>query len=300
MNIYISKLSYLVEDVNKYFSLYVKLIEKYSGRDKIYGYSENHHILPKSLCKNVSEIKDKNNLVKVTAREHFILHRILSKINFISQKHKRSMKFAVTCFQRKKEGRILNSRQYEICRLTIIELMTGRKVKDTTKNKLSKSRRNKCVFYDSEGNSFFLNTEDSRIKENGLSGNRKDQVTAKDKNENIYSVHCSDPRLRTGELVGIMKNKATYKDAEGNHYTLSIDDPSIKMENLIHINQGRTFKMPEGHSSGKRNGMYGRTKEVCCFDLEEKVFKRVPKNLFDSSANLVGVNNKIAKEYRKK
>ena len=40
-------------------------------------YTETHHILPKSMYPQYS--KDKDNLVKLTAREHFICHWLLTK-----------------------------------------------------------------------------------------------------------------------------------------------------------------------------------------------------------------------------
>ena len=40
------------------------------------GYSENHHIIPKSF----GGTNDKDNLIRLTAREHFIIHRLLAKI----------------------------------------------------------------------------------------------------------------------------------------------------------------------------------------------------------------------------
>lgn len=39
------------------------------------GYTECHHILPKSLGGS----NDKSNLINLTAREHFICHLLLTK-----------------------------------------------------------------------------------------------------------------------------------------------------------------------------------------------------------------------------
>lgn len=54
------------------------------------GYSENHHIVPKCLGGS----NKKFNLVKLTAREHFIVHRLLCKIYFKEGK----LKFAMLKF----------------------------------------------------------------------------------------------------------------------------------------------------------------------------------------------------------
>lgn len=55
-----------------YKHIYYSIIEKAKNEDKdgkrSIGYFEKHHILPKSL----GGTNDKENLVKLTAREHFI------------------------------------------------------------------------------------------------------------------------------------------------------------------------------------------------------------------------------------
>ena len=54
---------------------YEKLINRAKDR-KINGYTESHHIIPR--CMNGTD--DKDNLVDLTAREHFIAHLLLLKI----------------------------------------------------------------------------------------------------------------------------------------------------------------------------------------------------------------------------
>lgn len=61
-----------------YQKIYDSLIEKAKVRIDLEGvYYERHHILPKSLGGNNS----KSNLVKLTAKEHFIAHLLLFKIS---------------------------------------------------------------------------------------------------------------------------------------------------------------------------------------------------------------------------
>jgi hypothetical protein len=60
---------------------YVRIImtAKTENRKKYQGvYYENHHIFPKALSPEL--IKDENNLVLLTAREHFVCHRLLAEI----------------------------------------------------------------------------------------------------------------------------------------------------------------------------------------------------------------------------
>lgn len=51
--------------------IYNRLINKI-----VEGYTEQHHILPKSL----GGTDNQNNIVKLTAREHFICHLLLTKM----------------------------------------------------------------------------------------------------------------------------------------------------------------------------------------------------------------------------
>ena len=60
---------------NKYTRIYYTIIERAKSRT-ISGYTENHHIIPKSLGGNNS----KDNLVALTGREHFVCHLLLTKM----------------------------------------------------------------------------------------------------------------------------------------------------------------------------------------------------------------------------
>lgn len=69
-------------------------------------YYENHHIIPK--CLGGSD--DKQNLIYLTYREHFIAHWLLVKIH----KTHSGINYAFLCMLRKQsDGRILNSRMFE-------------------------------------------------------------------------------------------------------------------------------------------------------------------------------------------
>ena len=59
-----------------YQNIYIRLIEHAKQRTVQTGYVEKHHILPRSLG-GKDEIE---NMVSLTAREHFIAHLLLAKI----------------------------------------------------------------------------------------------------------------------------------------------------------------------------------------------------------------------------
>jgi hypothetical protein len=55
--------------------IYKQIIERAKNR-KLKEYSERHHIIPKCI----GGTNDKSNLVRLTAREHFICHKLLTEI----------------------------------------------------------------------------------------------------------------------------------------------------------------------------------------------------------------------------
>jgi hypothetical protein len=59
-----------------YKLIYDQLVKRGQQRPKLKGYTENHHIIPR--CVGGSD--DAQNLVSLSAREHFIAHRLLVKI----------------------------------------------------------------------------------------------------------------------------------------------------------------------------------------------------------------------------
>jgi len=119
-----------------YALTYSKLIEKAKNRVGFTGYVERHHILPRALGGG----NNSENIVNLTAREHFIAHFLLAKI------YGGSMWHAVTLMN--KDGRI-NSRLFEVARKKLSERMKGNKAtlgyrfSEEQKNNLSKMRKGK-------------------------------------------------------------------------------------------------------------------------------------------------------------
>jgi hypothetical protein len=77
---------------NKYTKWYISIIQNAEVRILQDIYYEKHHIIPKSLGGE----NDKNNLVKLTAKEHFICHKLLVKM--LTGKNKAKMYFALSRF----------------------------------------------------------------------------------------------------------------------------------------------------------------------------------------------------------
>jgi len=99
---------------NKYVKWYLSICKrsqlKFTTRKEAvlyYGYTEEHHILPKSLCSDDIQKNDKSNRVYLSAREHFICHWLLTKIT-----HSQSM---FRAFWGLTSQHSSNHKRYKVC-----------------------------------------------------------------------------------------------------------------------------------------------------------------------------------------
>jgi hypothetical protein len=119
---------------NKYFGWYSDLILNAIDRE-VTGYVESHHIIPKSLGGS----NTKNNLVNLTAREHYIAHLLLTKIT--SGKDRNKMLFAFLAMDRISVGKRYKSKLFEKLRIEAAQCI-GNKNKENTEahKRISKTR----------------------------------------------------------------------------------------------------------------------------------------------------------------
>jgi hypothetical protein len=138
---------------NKYTKWYNSLINKAKDRT-INGYTEKHHIIPSSL----GGTNDVENLIKLTPREHFICHLLLTKMTAGNARYK--MNFDLHMLSNANnigEGRYIpTSRMYDLARKLYKDALynywtdekrkehadkirptsVGRKLKESSKEKL--------------------------------------------------------------------------------------------------------------------------------------------------------------------
>lgn len=134
--------------LNWYFSIITNIINE--NRKKQNDVYENHHILPKSIFPEYA--KDKNNLILLTPREHFVCHKLLVK--FTVGRDKRNMQAAIAAFNMNNpnQQRFFTSRQYnEIRENYIISSLGennnfyGKKHTQETKYKISQKNKGKLT-----------------------------------------------------------------------------------------------------------------------------------------------------------
>ncbi len=108
---------------NKYTIWYYKIIENAKSA-KVEGYTEKHHIIPRSLGGS----DDPHNMVVLTARQHFICHLLLPKM-VSSKNHRHKMIKAVWAmttleYSMRQERYSLNSKSYEYARRLFSKTMS--------------------------------------------------------------------------------------------------------------------------------------------------------------------------------
>ena len=129
-----------------YQKIYNQITERAKIR-KLEGYKEKHHIIPKCLGGS----NDKENLVELTAREHFLCHKLLCKI--YPNETKLWYALWLMAIGKNRQSNLssykISSRSYEQTKLEFIEKIKGtskpsnkgRKV--TWGDKISKSLKGK-------------------------------------------------------------------------------------------------------------------------------------------------------------
>lgn len=131
---------------NKYLRWYIDLIKTRSCDVNPEEYSEVHHIIPRSIGGR----NDRNNLVRIPARVHFILHLLLVRF-LLDPKHRRSMVHAANMLGgRLGDSRYVNSRLYASLR-KLHALETSKRFKEfysIAENREARSRRARQHYID--------------------------------------------------------------------------------------------------------------------------------------------------------
>jgi hypothetical protein len=104
---------------NKYSKYYYSIVDNAKSRT-ISGniYTEKHHIIPKSMGGDNSPF----NLVKLTAREHFVCHRLLARITTGQNRNKMVHALWRMCNSLKSDYKV-NSKTYETAKLAHIYIL---------------------------------------------------------------------------------------------------------------------------------------------------------------------------------
>lgn len=153
-------------------------------------YTENHHILPRSLFPE--HINDTDNIIRLRALDHYMAHYILAKSNNPKMLYAFNMMQRIIPLLEQTGGDIeACAKMYQECREKIIKLIseanTGRKFSEATRKHLSEIRQGKVhVREKASGNTVYIDKE------------------LYNKNKDDY-IHPSSGRKQSDETIDKMK-----------------------------------------------------------------------------------------------
>ena len=127
-----------------YTKIYNQIVERAQTR-KVDGYVEKHHIVPK--CMGGLDVKE--NLVELTAREHFLCHRLLCEIYPQEPKLWYALWLMAIGKQRWLNSTPYNisSREYETIRIEFVKRVKGKPINEQHKTKIGKSNSKQVIQY---------------------------------------------------------------------------------------------------------------------------------------------------------
>lgn len=131
---------------SKYTFMYFGIINKARARINQPAYTEKHHIIPKSLGGS----NDQENLVRLSYREHFLCHWLLTRMVDGKDRRRMNMAFWRMTTATKGQKRELSSRHYEIAKKHRINAHIGSKRSDETKRRISEGKTGKSPNYSDE------------------------------------------------------------------------------------------------------------------------------------------------------
>jgi len=178
---------------NLYLTRYKKLINHYKNTT-VDGFYERHHIIPK--CLNGTD--EKNNLVMLPTRVHFIAHALLHKA--YPKELKLAQAFGMMVASNKyHKGRKYHSRLYEMSKLARSNAMKGVPRPEWVKEKLRVPKLNKENYKKPKSK------EHSKNISKSLTGKKKTQ-------EHINNLIQSQRAFQKSRTQEMLKKKKLYRE----------------------------------------------------------------------------------------
>lgn len=212
---------------NKYTRWYYNIINAAKSRKINSGYTENHHIIPKSL----GGTNEFDNLVLLLPREHYIAHLLLIKM--VNGEAKMKMSFALRCmsnFQNKYHQRYVPpSKIYEIAKKFAIA----------------------ATIEKNTGHPGYLkfHTNEAREKISITMKERLSQMTADEHAIRIKN-SCSSPESWTHERKNKISQALTGKIlSDETRMKMSLSKQNMTLEQKMRCgdsNRGKTWKIIDG------------------------------------------------------
>lgn len=125
----------------RYFRWYEAICARGQVRALDSGF-ERHHIVPRSL----GGTDDASNLTRLSYREHFLAHWLLTKFTEDEALHKmRYALYMMTWTSRNNADRIVSSWQFDVARSASRDARAGRECSEVTRERISAAQRGRSV-----------------------------------------------------------------------------------------------------------------------------------------------------------
>jgi hypothetical protein len=245
---------------NKYTKIYYDIITRAKLR-VIDGYVEKHHIIPKCIGGDNSD----QNIVKLTAREHYICHHLLTKMHDFS-----GLKYAFILMMvnnpHQERNFKISSKMYEISKRMNSELATE-KFKGKQKHNVGKQR-----WYDPVTKESFMvsSGEENPSWVKGLSSTHKNNMLGKHVGkiyfynpDNMDVIHIPAVDIPPiGYVRGNPKANTGYTCVGKKNFYCPVTGDSIK-----------TFTCPDGYLPGAVKTWITDGKDNCMVNKVTHIFE---------------------------
>jgi hypothetical protein len=224
---------------NKYTRWYFNIIYK-AADIKIPHETNHHHVLPESLFPEYKTLSKHNwNGVHLTHREHFICHRLLTKMT--EGKAKRKMCYAVWRLANSKDTSVLTARTYAVLREQISLETTGIDYNERYGQKRANEMKQK------------ISESHARKKRQPMMGKFHSDETK----QKISKANTGIPRPKSEETK--KKMSETWK-------LIAPDHSGEKNPMYGNTQTEETKKLISNANKGENNGMFGKYKNAATLE----------------------------------
>lgn len=190
---------------NKYYTWYVNICQRALHRALQKNnnvYVEDHHVVPKSF--GIGGATDRKNIVSLTAREHYLAHKLLPR--FLNDKiFVKKMNYALWYLSVRNKHHIPNSREYEVAKTALIKNIKERSDSELTRYK--KARPGKLNGMHGKTHTAEIKEKLSKLTKERLSGKTYEEVYGekkarelkKDRSEKLKKYISNNPTARQGK-----------------------------------------------------------------------------------------------------
>jgi len=226
-----------------YKKIHDNLIERGKNR-KLDGYVEKHHIIPK--CMNGTN--EPNNLVKLTAREHFLVHWLLHEM----YPENSDLRYAFWSMCRNSDNQQRykpSSRVYEYAKHKMLEIWQKFKPSDKQINSIKESLTGTKWYHKPDGTNLRAFPNDPKISDEGWLLGRFGGKSISDKANKVKEKKYEGKKLPSTSNKRCSIDGVEFESAKAAADTLNINEFSIRW-----ILQGRGRS--EKHKEKYKNWFY--------------------------------------------